>query len=141
MFALKSNICKESTFNNAYEKILCMFPSENIFHFEFKNPTFFPTRKELLSYGKFTIINLKTDAQPEWYEGAPTFIHLLIRKRMSKTFNIFVESNDVTSMAKCPENSNMEFTIALPERFRLGDWQVCLKSLIMPSKVWNVYDH
>ena len=37
-------------------------------------------------------------------------------------------------MAKFPENSNMEFAIALPERFRLGDWQVCLKSLIMPSR-------
>ena len=54
---------------------------------------------------------------------------------MTKTFNIFVESNDVTSMAKFPENFNMEFTIAPPERFRLGDWQVCLKSLIMPSRV------
>ena len=24
-------------------------------------------------------------------------------------------------------------------QFRLGDWQVCLKSMIMPSRVWNVY--
>ena len=34
----------------------------------------------------------------------------------------------------------MEFTIALPERFRLSDWQVCLKSLILPSRIWNIYD-
>ena len=34
----------------------------------------------------------------------------------------------------------MELTIDLPERFRLGDWQVCLKSMIIPSRVWNVYD-
>ena len=34
----------------------------------------------------------------------------------------------------------MDFTIALPERFRFGDWQVCLKSLILPSKVWNIYE-
>ena len=40
---------------------------------------------------------------------------------MSKTFNIFVESNDVKSMEKFEENSNMEFTIDLPERFRLTD--------------------
>ena len=59
---------------------------------------------------------------------------------MSKNFIIFVESNDVKSMEKFEENSNMEFTIDLPERFRLGDWQVCLKSMIIPSRVWNVYD-
>ena len=59
---------------------------------------------------------------------------------MSKTFNIFVESYDVKSMEKFEENSNMEFTIDLPEKFRLADWQVCLKSMIMPSRVWNVYD-
>ena len=38
VFGLKSNICKESIFNNDYEKILCMFPCENIFHVEFKKP-------------------------------------------------------------------------------------------------------
>ena len=34
----------------------------------------------------------------------------------------------------------MDFTIALPERLWFGDWQVGLKSLIIPSKVWNMYD-
>ena len=140
VYALKSSICKESIFNGTYDKILCVFPSENIFHVTFKNPTFFPTKKELLSNAKFTIINLKTGEQPKWDEGSPTFIHLLIRKRMSETFNIFVESNDVKSMEKFKENNNMEFTIDLPERFRLDDWKVCLKSVIMPSRVWNVYD-
>ena len=117
-----------------------MFTSENIFHVEFKSPSFFPSQKELLSNAKFTIINLKTNEQPEWDEGAPTFIHLIVRKRMSSNFNIFVESNDAASKLKFPKNSNMEFTIDLPERFRMGDWQVCLKSLIMPSRVWNIYD-
>ena len=59
---------------------------------------------------------------------------------MRSNFNIFVESDDKASKLKFDENSNMEFTIALPERFRFGDWQVCLKSLILPSRVWNVYD-
>ena len=140
ILALKSNICRDSPFNNTYEKVLCMFTSENIFHVEFKSPSFFPSQKELLSNAKFTIINLKTNAQPEWDEGAPTFIHLIVRKRMSSNFNIFVESNDAASKLKFPKNSNMEFTIDLPERFRMGDWQVCLKSLIMPSRVWNIYD-
>ena len=34
----------------------------------------------------------------------------------------------------------MEFTTGLPERFRFGGWEVCLKSLIMPSRVWNIYE-
>ena len=140
VYALKSSICKESIFNGVYDKILCIFQSENIFHVTFKNPTFFPTKKELLSNAKFNIINLKTGEHPKWDEGSPTFIHLIIRKRMSETFNIFVESNDVKSMEMFKENNNMEFTIDLPERFRLDDWKVCLKSVVMPSRVWNVYD-
>ena len=59
---------------------------------------------------------------------------------MSTNFNIFGESNDAASKLKFKDNSNMEFTIALPERFRLSDWQVCLKSLILPSRMWNIYD-
>ena len=140
VLALKSNICKESVFNDRYENILCVFNIENKFYVEFKNPTFFPTKKELLSNAKFTIINLKSNEQPDWDEGSPTFIHLLVRKKMSKTFNIFVESNDLASKTKFPKNNNMEFTIDLPERFKLGGWQICLKSLIMPSKIWNIYD-
>ena len=54
---------------------------------------------------------------------------------MRKTFYIFVESNGVKSMEKFEENSNMEFIIDLPERFGLADWQVCLKLMIMPSRV------
>ena len=35
VYALKSSICKESIFNGTYDKILCVFPSENIFHVKF----------------------------------------------------------------------------------------------------------
>ena len=38
VYALKSSIGKESIFNGTYDKILCVFPSENIFHVKFKNP-------------------------------------------------------------------------------------------------------
>ena len=107
---------------------------------EFKSLTFFKMHKELLSNANFTIVNLKTGEQPEWDEGSPTFIQLIVRKRMSTNFNIFGESNDAASKLKFKDNSNMEFTIALPERFRLSDWQVCLKSLILPSRIWNIYD-
>ena len=116
-----------------------MFTSENIHQVEFKSLTCFKTHRELLSNANFTIVNLKTGEQPERGEGSPTFIHLIVRKRMSTNFNIFVESDDAASKLKFHENSNMEFTIALPEGFIFGDWQVCLKSLILPSKIWNIY--
>ena len=48
---------------------------------------------------------------------------------------------EYAGLNRVKENNNMEFTIDLPERFRLDDdWKVCLKSVIMPSRVWNVYD-
>ena len=141
ILALRSSICTNSPFNNRYDNILCMFTSENIHQVEFKSPTFFPTHKELLSNAEFTIVNLKTGEQPKWDEGSPTCIHLLVRKRRMNKFNIFLESNDEASMLKFNHNNtNMEFTIALPERFRFGDWEVCLKSLILPSKIWNIYE-
>ena len=137
---LKSSICKVSPFNDIYDNIPCLFTSENINPVEFKSLTFFKTHRDLLSNAKFTIANLKTGEQPEWDEGSPTFIQLIVRKRMSTNFNIFGESNDAASKLKIKDISNMEFTIALPERFRLSDWQVCLKSLILPSRIWNIYD-
>ena len=137
--ALKSDLCRESAYNGKYEKILCTFQVRDTHHVEFNSPTYFSTKIELLSNVKFTIINLKTGEQPNWESGAPTFIQLQVRRKMSNTFNIFLSSNDVSSKLKYPENNNMEFTINLPERYRLGKWKVCLKSLIIPSKIFNVY--
>ena len=133
ILALRSSICKNSPFNDRYDNLLCMFTSENIHQVQFKTPTFFPTHKELLSNATFTIVNLKTGEQPEWEEGSPTYIHLIVRKKMRNNFNIFVESDDKASKLKFNENNNMDFTIALPERFRFGDWEVCLKSLLLQS--------
>ena len=118
ILALKSSICKVSPFNDRYDNILCMFTSENIHQVEFKSLTFFKTHRELLSNANFTIVNLKTGEKPEWDGGSPTFIKSIVRKRMSNNFNIFGESNDADYVLKFKDNGNMEFTIALPERFR-----------------------
>ena len=115
ILALRSSICTKSPFNNTYDNILCMFLSENIHQVEFKSPTFFPTHKESLSNAEFTIVNLKTGVQPDWDEGSPTCIHLLVReRRMMNKFNIFLESDDKASKLKFDENTNMEFAITLP---------------------------
>ena len=91
---------------------------------EFQSLTFFKTHRELPN---FTIANLKPGEQHEWDEGSPTFKQLIVRKRMGTNFNIFGESNDAAPKLKFKDNSNIEFTLSLPERFRLSDWQVCLK--------------
>ena len=59
---------------------------------------------------------------------------------MYNTFNLFLSSNDVASESKFPNNNNMEFAINLPHRFRLGKCEVCLKSITIPRKIYNVYD-
>ena len=87
ILALQSSICTNSPFNNRYDKILCMFTSENIHIVEFKRLKFFPTHKVLLSNAEFTIVDLKTGEQPKWDKGSPTFIHLVERNRMRNNFN------------------------------------------------------
>ena len=59
---------------------------------------------------------------------------------MSKPFNIFIESNNAALKKKYVDNQSTEFTIYQPERVKLDEWQVSLKSLITPSRIWNIYD-
>ena len=59
ILALKSNICKESVYNDRFENILCIFQVRNKHHVESKSPTYFPSGREILSNCDFTIIDLK----------------------------------------------------------------------------------
>ena len=58
---------------------------------------------------------------------------------MSDSFSIYLDSNDKKSVNQA-YNTNTEFTIDLPERLRLEKWEVCLKSIILPCRIWNIYD-
>ena len=59
---------------------------------------------------------------------------------MYNTFYIFLASHDAASKVKFTKNNNMEFTIYLPQKYSLGKWEVCLKSMIIPSRIYNVYN-
>ena len=59
---------------------------------------------------------------------------------MNNTFNIFLASNEIVSKSKFPQNNSMEFTINLPHRYRLGKCEVCLKSITIPMRLYNVYE-
>ena len=74
---IRSNICEASIVNCGYEKELCHFKVEKVHHFEFINPSFFKTTKDLLANATFSIIDVKSEEQPNWKIGAPTYIQWL----------------------------------------------------------------
>ena len=148
VLAIRSNICEYTVRNSDYDSIISLFNAsklvKDVMHIDFKNPTFFETRKELLSRAHFEIIDVNTDRAPDFASGSPTYIQIIIRKsalRMKKPFNIFLDSSCKKSKALYPKNNSMEFTIDLPERMNFRrNWHVSLKSLFLPNKLYNVHN-
>ena len=139
VLAIRSNICGASILNCGYEKELCRFKVQKEHHFEFINPTFFKTTKDLLANATFSIIDVKTQEQPNWNIGSPTYIQAIVRSKMVDSFSIYLESDDKNSINN-ETNTNMNFTIDLPQRQLLHEWEVCLKSIILPCRIWNIYE-
>ena len=148
VLAIRSNICGHTIRNGEYDTLISLINStrltKDVVHVEFKNPTFFETRKELLSRSYFEIIDVNTDTVPNFASGSPTYIQVVIRKsalRMKKPFNIFLDSSCTKSKALYSKNSSMDFTIDLPERMDFRrNWHVALKSLFIPNKLYNIYN-
>ena len=142
VLAIHSNICEYTIRNGEYDRIISLINSSrlenDVVHVDFKNPTFFETRKELLSRAHFEIIDVNTNTAPNFSAGSPTYIQVVIRKsvpRMKKPFNIFLSSSCPKSKALYPKNKSMGFTIDLPERMDFRrNWHVALKSLFIPNK-------
>lgn len=147
LYAVRSNISDPTIRNNSYDNIVSLFvgnTTKDVEHVEFRNPTFFNTRKELLSRAQFQIIDLNTNLPPNFSAGSPTYIQTIIKKsvpKMKKPFNIFLDSSCPKSKALYPKNNSMEFTIELPERLSFNrNWQVTLKSLFIPNKILHLDD-
>ena len=145
LYGIKSNISETLTVRNAgYDDIISVFvgnKTNDVVHFDFKNPTFFPTRKELLSRATFQIIDVASNTAPNFAVGSPTYIQVVVRKKknMEKKFNIFLDSSCEKSKAVYPENNATNFTIDLPERLSFRrNWHVTLKSLFIPDSIQNV---
>ena len=113
-------------------------------HVIFKKPSFFNTRKELLSRAWFQIIDLNTNLPLNFSVGSPTYIQAVIKEKVSKmkkSFNIFLDSSCPKLNTLYPKNNSMEFTIELPERLSFNrNWQVTLKSLFIPNKNLHLND-
>ena len=142
-YGIKSNISDSIVRNAGYDNIISLFVgnrSNDVIHVEFKNPTFLSTRTELLSRASFQIIEVDTDTTPHFAVGSPTYIQVVVRKRiMGKKFNIFLDSSCEKSKTIYPENTATSFTIELPERLTFNKhWQVTMKSLFLSNNIHNV---
>ena len=143
LYAIKTNITNPSLFNSNYDNIVSLFVgnrSNNTIHIDFKNPSFFTTRKELLSRAFFQIIEEGSGATPKFATGSPTYIQVAVRKKkMQKKFNMFLDSSCKKSKETHPENDATNFRIELPERLCFSKhWQVTLKSLFLPNTIYNI---
>ena len=112
VLAIRSNICGHTIRNGEYDRLISLINAtrlaKDVVHVEFKNPTFFETRKELLSTAYFEIIDVNTDTAPNFASGSPTYIQVVIRKsalRMKKPFNIFLDSSCTKSKALYSKNT------------------------------------
>ena len=85
LYGIKSNISEKLTVRNAgYDDIISVFvgnKTNDVVHIDFKNPTFFSTRKELLSRATFQIIDIASNRVPNFAVGSPTYIQVVIRKK------------------------------------------------------------
>ena len=148
VLALRSNIGETTIRSSEYDNVLSILNvnglQKDIVHIQFDNPTFFSTRKELLSQASFQLICVNSNNLPNFIHGSPTYIQVVVREtegRMKRPFNIFLDSDDVKSKEMYPNNTNMNFTIDLPERMSFNRrWNVTLKSLIIPNTLYNICD-
>ena len=143
LYGIRSNITDPSLFNSNYNNIVSLFVgnrTDDTVHIDFKNPSFFTTRKELLSRAFFQIIEVGSGATPKFATGTPTYIQVVVRKKkMRKKFNIFLDSSCKKSKETHPENHPTNFRIELPERLCFSKhWQVSLKSLFLPNTIYNI---
>ena len=74
----------ETTISSAhYDTLVAVFQDRgkrDVLNIEFQNPSFFKTRKELLSHAQFNIIDLDSSKNNQTPSiGSPTYIHNIVQ--------------------------------------------------------------
>ena len=144
LLGIRSNISDHSIRNNIYDQIVAIFNINNLTgvrEIEFKNPIFYPTRKEKLCNATFELVDFLTNERPYFDVGSPTIINCLIRPRMMEhnSFAVMLDSSCNRSRTLYNENSPTNFRIELPERIILPEnWGVSLKSLFLTNNLYNI---
>ena len=146
LYGMRSNISAPTIRNTQYDTLVSVFQDyakNDVLNIEFQNPSFFKTRKELLSQAHFDIFNLdssKKKLKPAI--GSPTYIQTIVRAvEMKKHFTLFLDSSCPISKQLYPHNTNTDFIIELPERLNFRrNWTVTLKTLFLSNKIQNIED-
>ena len=146
LYGVRSNISDPSISSSSYDTLVCMFQDnekQDVLNIEFQNPTFFKTRKELLSQAHFDITSLESNTiKTEFPIGSPTYIQTIVQTTaptMKRPFSIFLDSSCPSSKNLYPNNTNTDFNIELPERMNFRrNWTVALKTLHLPNKIKNI---
>ena len=147
VYALRTNYLQTTNFRNSqFDKIVSIFSvsslDNNVVQINFSNPIYFKTNKSLLSHTQFKLIDTDTNQEPKFLLGSPTYIHAMTRPLSSyhNVKNVYLDSSCPISKEMFQSNTNMSFKIKLAETFLLeGDWSICLKKLIIPASMNNVY--
>jgi hypothetical protein len=136
------DIFKNCKYDTQVEFINVRDCDDGIQIYQVKNPSFLESRLEKISNAKFELIDIATGKIPNFSIGTPTYIHLLAadKSRMSKKFNIFLDSSDSKSKEYFPNNTSADFTIRLPERLEFNKrWEVTLRNIFLGNDMFNIY--
>ena len=136
------DIFKDCKYDTQVEFINVRDCKEGLQIYEVKNPSFLESRLEKISNAKFELIDITTGKIPNFSIGTPTYIHLLAadKSRMSKKFNVFLDSSDLKSKEYFPNNTPDDFTIRLPERLEFNkQWEVTLRNIFLGNDMFNIY--
>jgi hypothetical protein len=136
------DIFKNCKYDTQVEFINVRDQEEGLQIYEVKNPSFLESSLEKISNAKFELIDITTGKTPNFSIGSPTYIHLLAadKSKMSKKFNVFLDSSDSKSKEYFPNNTPADFTIRLPERLEFNkQWEVTLRNIFFGNDMFNIY--
>ena len=117
LYGIRSNISDPTIRNAQYDTLVGVFQDngkQDVLNIELKNPSFFKTRKELLSRAHFDIFDLDANKNKQNNTGSPTYIHVIVKAapiRMKRPFTIFLDSSCPISKSLYPVNTNTDFLI------------------------------
>ena len=137
------DIFKEGSYDTQVDFINVRDAASGVFNFTAKNPSYFATTIEKICNAKFEIVDINTNTYPNFSLGSPTYIQLLVSNnvKMTKQFNVFLDSSDENSKHYYPSNSFQDFSIKLPERLQFSkDWTVALKNIFIGNDLFNIYE-
>ena len=144
--ALRTNLIPSVISSFGYANVAAIFTvrRSGLSIFEFQNPTFFESSKELLSRANFRIENFSTGEVPEFRVGPPTLVEIAVRpqvSRLKEPFQMLLDSSCPHSKNSFPLNTNSDFIIQLPQRLNFQkDWIVCLKSIHLSNEIDTIHN-